>query len=78
MDIEELMIKYHMGVYGLNEFYAEDDWQTGEYPIRGDKSLSKEERRGKSLANAWYHNPICKLMYFCDEIATLEEKAKEN
>lgn len=84
-ELEELMIKYHMGVYGLNEFYDEDDWQTGEYPLRGDhtndKEMSKEEskkaRYGKSLANAWYHNPICKVMYFCDELATLEEKAKE-
>ena len=81
--IEELMIMYHMGVYGLNEFYDEDDWQTGEYPLRGDHSNdedmtreeSKEARYGKSLANAWYHNPIVKLMYFCDEIATLREKA---
>lgn len=84
-DIEELMIKYHMGVYGLNEFYSEDDWQSGEYPLRGDhandKEVSKEEskkaRYGKSMANAWYHNPIVKLMYFCDEIATLEAKASE-
>lgn len=83
--LEELMITYHMGVYGLNEFYGEDDWQTGEYPLRGDHSNdthltreeSKEARYGKSMANAWFHNPICKLMYFCDEIATLEEKASE-
>ena len=72
-DLEELMIKYHMGVYGLNEF----DEKSGEYPLRGDDSLSKEERRGKSLANAWYHNPIVKVMYFCDELATLEEKAQQ-
>lgn len=75
-ELEELMIKYHMGVYGLNEFYKEDDWQTGEYPLRGDDTKSKKERRGKSLANAWYHNPIVKVMYFCDELATLEEKAE--
>jgi len=84
-ELEELMIKYHMGVYGLNEFYDEDDWQTGEYPLRGDhtndKEMSKEEskkaRYGKSMANAWYHNPIVKVMYFCDELATLEEKAEK-
>ncbi len=83
--LEEMMITYHMGVYGLNEFYGEDDWQTGEYPLRGDHSNdkdltreeSKEARYGKSMANAWFHNPICKLMYFCDELATLEEKASE-
>ena len=82
-EVEEMMIKYHMGVYGLNEFYEEGDWQTGEYPLRGDhsqdpnmtKEESKKARYGKSLANAWYHNPIVKLMYFCDELATLEEKA---
>jgi len=76
-EIEELIIKYHMGVYGLNEFYKEGDWQSGEFPLRGDESKSKEERRGKSLANAWYHNPAVKVMYFCDEIATLEEKAEQ-
>lgn len=84
--IEELMIRFHMGVYGLNEFYKKGDWQTGEYPLRGDhiacegmsKEESKEFRYGKSMANAWFHNPVCKMMYFCDEIATLEEKAKES
>lgn len=85
INIEELMIKYHMGVYGLNEFYSEDDWQSGEYPLRGDhsndKGMTRDEikaaRYGKSMANAWFHNPICKMMYFCDEIATLEAKASE-
>ena len=62
--IEELMIKFHMGPYGLFEFEP----GKGEYPLRGDKSKSKEEKYGKSLANAWYHNPIVKLMYFCDEL----------
>lgn len=84
--IEEMMIRFHMGVYGLNEFYKKGDWQTGEYPLRGDhiacegmnKEESKAHRYGKSLANAWYHNPICKVMYFCDELATLEEKASES
>lgn len=83
-EIEELLIKYHMGVYGLNEFYSEDDWQSGEYPLRGDhandEKMSKEEskaaRYGKSMANAWYHNPVVKVMYFCDELATLEEKGE--
>jgi hypothetical protein len=62
--IEELMIRYHMGPYGLFEFEP----GKGEYPLRGEKGKSKEERYGKSLANAWYHNPIVKLMYFCDEL----------
>ena len=85
-DLEELMIKYHMGIYEANEFYGEDDWQTGEYPLRGDhtndKKMSREEskaaRYGKSLANVYFHNPICKIIYVCDEIATLEEKAEES
>lgn len=86
-EVEEMMIRYHMGVYGLNEFYEKDSWEfntSAEYPLRGDHSkdegMTKEEsqaaRYGQSLRNAWYHNPICKLMYFCDEIATLEEKAE--
>lgn len=87
-EIEELMIMYHMGVYGLNEFYEKDSWEyktNAEYPLRGDHSkdakMSKEEskkaRYGKSLRNAWYHNPVCKLMYFADELATLEEKVEK-
>lgn len=72
-DIEEMMIRFHMGVYGLEEF----DDRKGEYPLRGDQSLSKEERRGKSMANAWFHNPIVKVMYFCDEMETLSAKAAE-
>ena len=72
-ELEALMIKYHMGVYGLHEY----DEKSGEYPLRGDDQLSKEERRGKSLANAWYHNPIVKIMYFCDELETLQAKQAE-
>lgn len=82
--IERLMIKYHMGIYGLYEFQDKEGDPNGEYPLRGDHSkdegMSKEDsqkkRYGKSMANTWYHNPICKVMYFCDELATLEEKAK--
>ena len=76
-----MMIRYHMGVYGLNEFQE----SSGEYPLRGDhiacegmtKDESKDFRYGKSMANAWYHNPLVKLMSICDEMATMEEKAKE-
>lgn len=82
-EIEKLMIKYHMGVYGVNEFYEEGSWQAGEYPLRGDhtndeeisREESKKRRYGKSLANAYYHNPICKIFAMCDEIETLEAKA---
>jgi len=83
--LEKLMITYHMGVYGLNEFYSESDWQSGEFPLRGDhtndekmtREESKAARYGASMANAWFHNPICKLMYFCDEIETLQAKKVE-
>ena len=61
-ELEEMMIKYHMGVYGLIEF----DERKGEYGLRGGQ-----------MANAWHHNPIVKVMYFCDELATLTEKANE-
>ncbi len=85
-ELEEMMIKYHMGLYGLSEFYEEGSWEhktNAEFSLRGDHSkdetMSREEsqaaRYGKSLRNAWYHNPICKIMSFCDELATLEEKA---
>jgi hypothetical protein len=60
-DLEEKMIQYHMGVYGLNEFDGK-----GEYTLRGG-----------GLANAWYHFPAVKIIYFCDEIATLQEKVNE-
>ncbi len=62
--IEELMITFHMGIYGTREF----EGYAAEYPLLGDKTKSKEERRGKSLRNAWFHNPIVKLMYICDEL----------
>ena len=61
-ELEEKMIRYHMGVYGLKEF----DEKKGEYTLRN-----------KSMANAWYHHPIVKVMYFCDELATLQEKCEE-
>jgi len=70
--LELLLIKFHMGVYGLKEF----EERSGEYNLRGDDTKSKGEKYGISLANAWYHNPIVKFMYFCDEIATLEEKSE--
>jgi len=65
--IEEMMIKFHMGVYGLLEFGGS---YATEYHLRGDETKTKEERYGKSLANAWYHNPIVKLIYLCDELET--------
>lgn len=60
-ELEEKMILYHMGIYGLKEF----DEKQGEYTLRNE-----------SMANAWYHFPIVKVMYFCDELATMMEKAE--
>jgi len=57
-ELEELMIKFHMGVYGLDEFEP----GKGEYKLRNG-----------GMANTWYHNPIVKIMYFCDELATIKE-----
>jgi hypothetical protein len=61
-ELEDKMIRYHMGVYGLKEFEPDK----GEYTLRGE-----------SMANAWFHHPVVKVMYFCDELATLQEKASE-
>lgn len=58
-EIEEMMIQYHMGVYHLNEF----EENSGEYNLHNG-----------GMANKWYHYPIVKVMYFCDELATLKEK----
>lgn len=65
-ELEEKMILYHMGVYGLVEFQDPGQEHKGEYNLRNE-----------GMANAWFHHPIVKLMYFCDEIATLQEKAEE-
>lgn len=65
-DLEEKMILYHMGVYGLVEFQNPGQESRGEYTLRN-----------KGMANAWYHHPVVKLMYFCDELATLKEKSEE-
>lgn len=91
--IEEMMIKFHMGIYGTCEYHEPGSWSYGkdaEYHLRSDqtekekKAMSAEEketdkkrRYGKTLRNAWFHNPICKFMYFADETATAQEKAKD-
>lgn len=62
-EIEDLMIRYHMGVYGLKEF----DPGKGEYPLCCDGGL----------AGVWEKHPIVKLMYFADELVTMDEKRAE-
>ncbi len=88
--VEEIIIRFHMGVYGLYEFYEPGSWQSGEFPLRGDHSSDKEKmtreekeasqkaRYGKSLANIYYHNIICFWMHVADMQATAEEKTKES
>lgn len=91
--IERLMIKFHMGPYGAYEFYEYGSWDSkanAEYWLRSHKKKgarkpeTKEERErdkaaryGKSLRNAYYHNPICKFMYFADEMAKAEATGSE-
>lgn len=82
MKLEEMMIRYHMGVYGCDEY----DPKSGEYPLtsgehedtrqmsKEQKIASQKRRYGKSLRNAWYHNPIVKWMSFADEQATAESR----
>lgn len=65
-ELEEKMILYHMGIYGLVEFQDPGQEHKGEYTLRNE-----------SMANAWFHHPIVKFMYFSDEIATLKEKQEE-
>ncbi len=82
--IEEMMIRFHMGLYGCIEFQDKEGDPNGEYHLRGDhskdESMTKEEsqkaRYGKSLANATFHNPVCKMISICDQIATFEELVK--
>lgn len=70
--IEEMMIKFHMGVYGTLEWNKGS--YGGEYSLTGVPGATKEDRYGKSLRNAWYHNPIVKLMYFCDEFESFSDR----
>ncbi len=99
--LEEMMIRYHMGIYGATEFGYATEYPVGnlddilpdivggpEYPLtsgesenpkdmtKAQKVASQKRRYGKSLRNAWYHNPIVKVMYFCDELATMQDKVK--
>jgi hypothetical protein len=62
-ELEDKMIRYHMGVYGLKEFSE----KKGEYPLRG----------GGGMTDVWNPHPVVKVMYFCDEFAALDEKADE-
>jgi hypothetical protein len=84
--IEELMIRFHMGIYGTFEM---KDY-CSEYPLlnkhdkeaekkwtKEQKEADKERRYCTSLRNCWYHNPVCKFLSIADELATMEEKLKK-
>lgn len=72
--IEEMMIRFHMGLYHAKEY----DPKAGEYHLLSQNPEdSKEDRYGKSLRNAWYHNPIVKALSIADELATFEEKSNQ-
>lgn len=72
--IEEMAILYHMGPWGTVEM----DSKKGEYHILSQTpQASKEDRYGKSMRNAWYHNIIVRMLYFADEIATHAQKVAD-
>ena len=91
--IEEMMIRFHMGLYGCYEYHEPGSWSyriSAEYRLRSEqtdaekkkmstkeKEADKEKRYGKTLRNARYHNPIVKFFAFADEMATQAEKSKE-
>lgn len=82
--LEEMLITFHMGVWGANEF----EQYCGEYSLCGDhdggkdrkdmtrdeKEASKKARYGKSLRNVWYHNSICFWVHIADMMASQQEK----
>ncbi len=86
--IEELIIRYHMGVWGLFEYYDKGSWEyktQPEYYLRSqekkkkgmtpdEKKADQEARYGKSMRNAYFHNPVCFWMHVADMQATAEEK----
>jgi len=62
-ELEETMIRYHMGIYGLVEAQDKGKEHKGEYTLRKN-----------GLYKAWFHHPIVKVMYFCDELDSLKER----
>ena len=83
--IEELLIRFHMGIYGtfeLGDYCAEyplknvHDKEAEKKWTQAEKDEDKERRFCTSLRNVWYHNPVCKLISYADELATMEEKIR--
>ena len=75
--IEEMMTLYHMGIWGLNEFYEEGSWQSGEvalgditdvlldipeYPLRGDHSNDENLTKEQSQ-KARYGKSMANAIY---------------
>lgn len=93
MPIEEMMIRFHMGIYATYEFHEPGSWSSkkdAEYHLRSqvtadekkkmtpeEKKIDQEKRYGLTLRNAYYHNPACKFMSIADELDTMREKAKD-
>ncbi len=90
--VEEIIIRFHMGNFGLYEFYDPSSWEyktQPEYHLRSltkkkkgmspeEKKADQEARYGKSWRNGVYHNPVIFWMHVADMQATAEEKAKES
>jgi len=88
--VEEIIIRFHMGNFGLYEFYEPGSWEyktQPEYHLRSlakkkrnvsseEKKADQEARYGKSWRNAMYHNPVVFWMHVADMQAVAEEKAK--
>ena len=89
--IEIIMIRFHMGIYGTNEmadYCAEyplknehkKKYKAAKYRTPKEQAEYEADQAARyctSLRNAWYHNPIAKLLSMADELATLEEKIKD-
>jgi 23S rRNA maturation-related 3'-5' exoribonuclease YhaM len=56
-DQERMIIQYHMGMYGTNEFASNKPYLEGEYSLQ-------------ELVNAYQKEKLCKLFYFCDDMST--------
>ena len=90
--IEEMMIRFHMGLYGCHERYEPGSWEyktNVEYRLRSqqtaaekkkmtakEKEIDKKKRYGKTLRNACYHNRIVEFFHMADMLATQAEKTR--
>lgn len=87
-DLEAMMIRFHMGFYGLYEYYDPGSWDyktQPEYHLRSlapkpkkptpeEKKADQLARYGKTWRNAVYHNPVIFWMHVADMQAMQIEK----